>query len=268
MHPQLTTLHFHGISWPIGSYGVLLTLALGVGALLALWRGKQAGLEEGALISSLALAIAFGFVGAFACSVGVRFIQLGSLSAALAQPGIVFYGALIGGAAGLSIGARSFGLPLLAAWEAMLPALPIAHAIGRVGCFFGGCCFGAHTELPWGVTYPGEMNARHPWPLYEAAVLCVLALLFWRAPTARAGTCSGSENANPSSVPGRRALRYVLCYACARPLLEPLRGDAVRGVFGLVSTSQVISLAIIAACSYALTLPALVQAVERSRTSA
>ena len=242
MHPQLTTLHLHGVSWPIGSYGVLLTLALGVGALLALRRGKQAGLEEGALISSLALAVASGFVGAFACSVVVRFIQLGSLSAALAQPGIVFYGALIGGAAGLSVGARSFGLPLLAAWDAMLPALPIAHAIGRVGCFFGGCCFGAHTELPWGVTYPGELIARHPWPLYEAAMLCALAALFWHAP----------KNETP---PGRRALRYVLGYACSRLLLEPLRGDAVRGVFGVVSTSQLISLLIIAACSYLLFNP-------------
>lgn len=238
MHPQLTALHFHGVSWPIGSYGVLLTLALGVGALLALVQGKRAGLEEGALISSLALAVAGGFVGAFACSVVVRFVQLGSLSAAIAQPGIVFYGALIGGALGLSVGAWSFGLPLLAAWDAMLPALPIAHAIGRVGCLLGGCCFGAHTELPWGVTYPGEMSARHPWPLYEAAVLCVLALLFWRAPNAR--------------VPGRRALLYVLCYACARLLLEPLRGDAVRGVFGVVSTSQLISIVIIASCSYVL----------------
>lgn len=254
MHPQLTTLHLHGISWPIGSYGVLLTLALGIGALFALARGKGAGLDEGALISSLALAIAGGFVGAFACSVIVRFIQLGSLSAALAQPGIVFYGALLGGALGLSVGARSFGLPLLAAWDAMLPALPIAHAVGRIGCFFGGCCFGAHTELPWGVIYPGELIARHPWPLYEAGLLCVLAAMFWRAPLSDSDFARDASLAAKSArpVPGRRAVLYVLSYASARLLLEPLRGDAVRGVFKLWSTSQLISLALIAACAYVL----------------
>jgi len=55
-------------------------LALGLGSWLALRRGQRAGLEEGALISSLALAVAGGFVGAFGLSVGVRFggqVQLG-----------------------------------------------------------------------------------------------------------------------------------------------------------------------------------------------
>lgn len=239
MRPQLTSLHFHGITWPIGSYGLLLTVALGVGSWLALHRGKRAGLDEGALISSLALAIAGGFIGAFLCSLSVRFIQLGSLSAALAQPGIVFYGALLGGALGLSVGARSFGLPLPATMDAMLPALPVAHAIGRIGCFLGGCCYGAPSELAWAVHYPGETIARHPWPLYEAAALLLLAAYFAR---------------DSRSVPGRRALHYLLYYACARAALEPLRGDAVRGIFGPLSTSQLISLAVIAGCICALSL--------------
>jgi phosphatidylglycerol:prolipoprotein diacylglycerol transferase len=239
MHPHVTTLHFHGVSWTIGSYGALLALALWVGAWLGLARGKRDGLEEGALISSLALAVAGGFIGAFVCSIGVRWLQLGSLQAAIAQPGIVFYGALLGGALSLAAAAHAFGLPLLATWDAMLPALPIAHAIGRIGCFFGGCCYGAPSQLPWAVHYPGEAIARHPWPLYEAALLCALALLFWRA---------------TDHTPGRRALLYVLSYACVRLTLEPLRGDALRGVFGTLglSTSQLISLFIIAACVYAL----------------
>jgi phosphatidylglycerol:prolipoprotein diacylglycerol transferase len=239
MHPQLTTLHGHGITWPIGSYGALLALALAVGAGLALARGKRAGLEEGALISSLGLAVAAGFVGAFACSVGVRFLLLGSLRAALDQPGIVFFGALLGGTLGLAAGARRFGLPVLATLDAMLPALPVAHAIGRVGCFLGGCCYGAPSELAWAVHYPGETLARHPWPLYEAALLCALAALFWRS-------------ALPSAPPGRRALVYVLAYACLRLLLEPLRGDALRGVFGSVSSSQIIATCLIAGCLYTL----------------
>jgi phosphatidylglycerol:prolipoprotein diacylglycerol transferase len=235
LYPQLTTLHWHDIAWPIGSYGTMLALALWVGAVLALRRGKRAGLEEGALISSLALTVAGGFIGAFACSIGVRFIQLGSLQAALEQPGIVFYGALLGGALGLSAGARCFGLPLLATMDAMLPALPIAHAIGRIGCYLGGCCYGAPSTLPWAVHYPGETIARHPWPLYEAAVLCLLAILF---------------STHPARAPGRHATLYILGYACTRLLLEPLRGDTLRGVFGpfALSTSQLISLLVLAGC--------------------
>ena len=237
MHPKLTDLHFHGASWPIGSYGVLLVVALAAGAWLALQRGMRAGLEEGALISSLAIAVGGGFVGAFALSVLVRFVQLGSLMAALAQPGIVFFGALLGGALSLAAAARRFGLPVLTTLDVMLPAVPVAHAIGRVGCFFGGCCFGAPSDLPWAVRFPGEAIARHPWPLYEAGSLAALALMFWRPLPA---------------VPGRRAALYVLCYAALRLLLEPLRGDAVRGVISGISTSQLIAACVIAGCAYAL----------------
>ena len=241
MHPKLTTLHFHGGSWPIGSYGALLVLALAVGAWLALRRGMRAGLDEGALISSLALAVAGGFVGAFALSIVVRLVQLGSLRAALAQPGIVFFGALLGGALALALAARSFELPVLSTLDVMLPAVPVAHAIGRVGCFFGGCCFGAPSELPWAVHYPGQTIARHPWPLYEAALLCLLAVFFWRPLQPLA-----------AMVPGRRAFTYVLCYACLRLLLEPLRGDVVRGVFGRVSTSQLAAVCVIVGSAWAL----------------
>ena len=52
-------------------------------------------------------------------------------------------------------------------------ALPIAVglSIGRIGCFFGGCCYGIATELPWGVTFPtapdGGQLIRHPIQIYE-----------------------------------------------------------------------------------------------------
>jgi len=52
-------------------------------------------------------------------------------------------------------------------------AVPVALAvaIGRVGCFFGGCCFGQPTSLPWGVVFPTAPDKlpRHPTQLYEAA---------------------------------------------------------------------------------------------------
>ena len=123
----------------------------------------------------------------------------------------------------------------------MLPAVPVVHAIGRLGCYFGGCCYGAASELPWAVHYPGDVVSRHPWPLYEAAALCVLAVLFWRPPR------SGGH-----SVSGRRAGASILSYACVRLLLEPLRGDAVRGVFGAagLSTSQIIAVAVIGVSGY------------------
>ncbi len=48
------------------------------------------------------------------------------------------------------------------------PAVAAGLAIGRVGCFMGGCCYGVSTSLPWGVNF-GDNIPRHPTQLYEAA---------------------------------------------------------------------------------------------------
>ncbi len=60
-------------------------------------------------------------------------------------------------------------------------AAPVAAgvAVGRLGCFYAGCCFGAPTSLPWGADF-GDGVMRHPTQLYEAAfhALATLALLW------------------------------------------------------------------------------------------
>jgi phosphatidylglycerol---prolipoprotein diacylglyceryl transferase len=62
-------------------------------------------------------------------------------------------------------------------------AVPVAVgvAIGRVGCFAAGCCYGTATSLPWGVRFAraGDLLARHPTQLYEAAFhLAMAGMLF------------------------------------------------------------------------------------------
>jgi phosphatidylglycerol:prolipoprotein diacylglycerol transferase len=60
-------------------------------------------------------------------------------------------------------------------------AMPVAAsvAVGRLGCFVAGCCYGSVTTLPWGVVFPQHGSLpRHPTQLYEAAFhgLAALAL--------------------------------------------------------------------------------------------
>lgn len=58
-------------------------------------------------------------------------------------------------------------------------AVPVAVgvAIGRVACFFGGCCYGTATSLPWGVCFAhaGDSLPRHPTQLYEAVFHLTMA---------------------------------------------------------------------------------------------
>lgn len=55
----------------------------------------------------------------------------------------------------------------------------IAVALGRIGCFVGGCCYGAPTSLPWGIRFAraGDSVPRHPTQLYEAIFHLAMAVI-------------------------------------------------------------------------------------------
>ncbi len=62
-------------------------------------------------------------------------------------------------------------------------ALPVAVAvaIGRVGCFVAGCCYGRVTTVPWGVSFPLAQDEagilRHPTQLYEVVFHILAAII-------------------------------------------------------------------------------------------
>lgn len=240
MHPVLTTLHIGEIAVPIASYGVLLTCALLVGSLGTLRAARASALEVGAVISAVGLAIALGFGGAFAVHGAAQLARTGSLAAVLAQPGVSVLGALIGGVVAIVASARWLGLPAARLLDTAVPWVALAQAVGRIGCLLGGCCYGAVSSAPWApwaVGYPGhsgELILRTPVPLFEAAALVGLAALYFRMPAALAARLGA---------PGARVASYLALYAAVRLLLEPLRGDEVRGVYlgGAVSTAQLVA---------------------------
>lgn len=98
--------------------------------------------------------------------------------------------------------------------DGFVAPLCISLCLGRFGCFFGGCCWGAPSPgwplMPWMDT------ARIPVPLFEAlfhgsfALLAVFFQLRWK----RGG---------PPAVRGQLFLFFVTAYSAARFLFEYLR---------------------------------------------
>jgi len=118
--------------------------------------------------------------------------------------------------------------------DEVAPTTLAAHAIGRLGCFFGGCCYGRPFDGPWAIVYERSLVGaaavpRHPSPIYESIGLLGLGLAFALVPPRRPGS-------------GHRAALWLGGYCALRAVLELFRGDAVRGVFGGVSTSQWLAL--------------------------
>lgn len=155
--------------------------------------------------------------------------------ARLLEPGFVQLAGVIGAiAVGLAFvwrqGALS-ALPALA--DAAVGAVAIGVAIGRLGCFLAGCCYGAPTTLPWAVHFPvgheTDGAGVHPTQLYDAGAALV-ALVVWAALRRR------------RVADGQAALVVTGLLLLARIGTELVRADADRGQIGPLSTSQVLSL--------------------------
>ena len=175
--------------------------------------------------------------------------------------GSVFYGGFLGGTFAGWLYAVFKKLDKVVYLDAMAPLIPLFHGFARIGCFFGGCCYGI--ESAFGVVVHNnplipEINdvRRFPVQLLESAgefaiflVLEMLYLKIWR-PRLR-----GETTEMPSHpLCGKLFPLYLILYPTLRFFDEFLRGDEIRGfVFGgLLSTSQFISIILFAAavCSF------------------
>ncbi len=147
--------------------------------------------------------------------------------------GFVFYGGLIFGLAFYFI--YSLWLKKFPFHQSkyLVPGIAFGHAVGRIGCFFAGCCYGSECDLPWAVKMHGEWV--HPVQLYESLGLFVIGFL--------ALNWIKQKKDNLFII-----TRYLLIYSLLRFIVEYMRGDKIRGIYWSdLSTSQIISLALFCA---------------------
>ena len=150
---------------------------------------------------------------------------------------LVFYGGLIGGIIAMLLFCRGFKIPILPIADLFAPALALAHGFGRIGCFMGGCCYGmpVSPSHPFVVVFPpNSMGAPSGvsllnTQLIEAVCLFVLAAILVVVYKKSAGT-------------GLTVCFYGVLYSVQRFVLEFFRGDVGRGIYGLFSLSQYISI--------------------------
>lgn len=134
--------------------------------------------------------------------------------------GFVFLGGLPGGLLGYFLGTKIAKCKLFDFTDIFAVIIPLVHGFGRIGCFFAGCCYGRFV--------PGTMIS-FPVQLLESGVLFLLALFLF------VGFMKNQRHL---------LFGYLFSYAMIRFFLEYLRGDTIRGYFGIFSTSQWICIGI------------------------
>jgi phosphatidylglycerol:prolipoprotein diacylglycerol transferase len=105
------------------------------------------------------------------------------------EGGMSFHGGLLGVIIAMWWFARSRGVPFFQVADFVAPLVPPGLFAGRIGNFINGNLWGAPSDLPWAMVFPGQAAggvARHPSQLYEALLegIVLFAVLWWfsRAP--------------------------------------------------------------------------------------
>lgn len=239
----------------IGNFGVpAMGVCILVGAILAVFLSwllrKESSLDwNGEVVDAIIWAVLLGFVGMkllywiVTPNEFIDAIKHGRILELLTT-GMVFYGGLVGGILGIYICSRKKKRSFFEFSDLMAPCFCVAHACGRIGCLLVGCCAGVEPGDPvlfGAATYHGacaftyaDGHQHLPVPLMEAIFLLLLcvALILILKKTKKLGTVTGW---------------YLVLYAIWRFVIESFRGDAERGIYGLFSTSQWISFAILLA---------------------
>jgi phosphatidylglycerol:prolipoprotein diacylglycerol transferase len=156
------------------------------------------------------------------------------------QGGLAYYGGLLLAAPVGFWDARTKNLGVGRIADLTAPLIVLGLFFGRMGCFLNGCCYGAPTDLAWGVDFPQRDTPAghlHPTQLYEA--LGSLGLYAFLAFVVR-----------PRKRRHGEVFAWMLVsYGVLRFALEFFRADA-RGALGGLSTSQWISIPLVAVGVY------------------
>ena len=152
MHPVLFRFFI-----PVYTYGACVALAFLIGIKITVDRGEKTGVDNN-FIMNLSLVILTGSV------LGARLLyvveQWGYFRLHLNElwmvhrGGLSFFGGLIMALIASAIFVRLSGIPFLATADIFMPALALGQAIGRLGCYFNGCCYGIVNEGALGVMFP------------------------------------------------------------------------------------------------------------------
>ncbi len=224
-------------AWRVPSYGVLLATAFLVGVWWASRLVRR--LPGGAGVPTaeeVADGLSWGMLGGV---VGGRLLYV-ALNwdvyhhatwewVAVWHGGLVWYGGFAGGLLSVWFFFRSRRRSFLALMDRIAPVIALGHAIGRLGCFANGCCYGRPTTAWWGVQFPSLPEPVIPTQLLEAAGLLLLAAVL------RAGQTREALRRR-----GRVFGWYLIGYGALRWLLEYWRADQPIFELGL-TLSQWIS---------------------------
>lgn len=245
------------------SFGLMLGLAFLTAGWVTSLELKRKGYPKDVAWTLLMGALIGGIVGAKLYYAFLNWPTLVRypLQTLFSRAGLVWYGGLIGGTLGVIYMGWREKLPIGKVADSVAAGLPLAYAVGRMGCFLVGDDYGRPTDswvglaFPqgsppstaenlreyFGVAVPDSISAQtvlevHPTQLYEVALSTLIFLLIWRF------------RRHPHRA-GWLFMVYLILAGLERGFVELFRVKDDR-FFGTFTLAQLISVALIIGGAY------------------
>jgi phosphatidylglycerol:prolipoprotein diacylglycerol transferase len=221
----------HPILFKIGplsihSYGAMIALGFAITATMIYRTAPGFGIDRDKALDILILTLVSGIVGARALYVGLNFryflarpLEIPNLS----MGGLAWYGAFVSAFICVVLYCRKQKIDLSSALDLGAPYIAMSQALGRIGCYLNGCCYG---------------TGGFPVQLYSAAALFSIAAILWLVQKRRIFAA-------------QTFLIYCVLYSIKRFAVEFLRSDNPKILAGL-TLSQLIGIPIFAVSAYML----------------
>ncbi len=235
MHPVLLNLG----PLEIRTYGVLVAIGFFTAIYFAAFLAEKQGIKKYIIYD-------LGFVIILSSIIGARLLYVVVWHKyyfknfpeifMIWKGGMVFYGGLLGALVGSILYVKIKKLSFLKLGDLCMPFVALAHSIGRLGCFYNGCCFGKVDEK-CGIVFPVlEDGKPHlPTQIYESIlnfINFVILIFLFRYFKKKQGFIF---------------YLYFINYAIIRIIIEFFRGDEERGKILFLSTSTFISIVLLIA---------------------
>lgn len=253
MYPEL----FRIGNFAITTFGLMMVLSFFAGAWILGRMYERYGYPKDMAWDVLAWIALGGIIGAKGYYLALHWQDLVAdpVGQILSRGGLVWYGGLIGGVTAYWLQMRARKLPLSVMFDATAPALAVAYAVGRLGCFLVGDDYGRYTDAWYGIAFPlgsppstagylrslgetvptrfaaSDVVPVHPTQLYEITLALVMFAILWKV---------GRRHLQR----GRLFALYMMLYGCERFVIEFVRAKGDRVLLDM-STSQVASIILI-----------------------
>ena len=222
MYPNLFSIG----PFTIHTYGFFVALGFLTGLTITVRIGKSEGIDQQQVMDMGFVMILSAIIGSrlFYVVMNISFFRYHLIDIfKVWQGGLVFSGGLITVVLVMFWYVKRHGLTLMKTCDLWAPGAAIGQAIGRIGCFMAGCCYGKPTDAKWGVVFTDPHSLAplniplHPTQLYSSisGFIIFLILMIIQA---------------KKKFDGQVFLWLLILHSTARLFIERFRGDD-RGFF-------------------------------------